>query len=165
MLTEAPTIPSNHPTTPPPWPATTTRPRPPKPTRYAPPSPRVPQRSRAAQRLKAALWYSIGQIVDDESLRTNTNATPQYIGALTELAWSQLGIAIFRARVEADCGAESVAKDLEAFAKHAGRSQINSEDVMLLTRRNEGLEAVLRSYLENQRSSREGDAPRGGRKK
>jgi hypothetical protein len=50
------------------------------------------QGSQPAQRLKAALWYSIGQIVDDESLRTNTNATPQYIGALTELAWSQLGI-------------------------------------------------------------------------
>jgi len=102
-----------------------------------------------SERLKAALWYSIGQIVDDESIRTNTNATPQYIGALTELAWSQL---------------ESVAKDLEAFAKHAGRSQINSDDVMLLTRRNEGLEAVLRSYLESQRSNRGNDAPRGGRK-
>ena len=49
------------------------------------------QGSRTAQRLKAALWYSIGQMVDDESIRSNTNATPQYIGALTELAWSQLG--------------------------------------------------------------------------
>jgi centromere protein S len=59
---------------------------------------------------------------------------------------------------------ESVAKDLEAFAKHAGRSQINSDDVMLLTRRNEGLEAVLRSYLENQRSNQGNEATRGGRK-
>ena len=32
---------------------------------------------------------------------------------------------------------------------------------MLLTRRNEGLEAVLRSYLENQRSNRGNDATRG----
>lgn len=103
----------------------------------------------ADERLKAALWYSIGQMVDDESIRSNTNATPQYISALTELAWSQL---------------ESVAKDLEAFAKHAGRSQINADDVMLLTRRNEGLEAVLRSYLDNQRSNQGNDGKRKGRK-
>ena len=56
-------------------------------------SPMLSTADSPAQRLKAALWYSIGQIVDDESLRTNTNATPQYIGALTELAWSQLGSA------------------------------------------------------------------------
>jgi hypothetical protein len=43
------------------------------------------------QRLKSALWYSIGKIIDDESLESNVNATPQYIGALTELVWTQLG--------------------------------------------------------------------------
>jgi hypothetical protein len=62
----------------------------------------------APQRLKAALWYSIGQIVDDESLRTSTNATPQYIGALTELAWSQLGRPPCRLiRVEANTAMKS----------------------------------------------------------
>lgn len=43
------------------------------------------------QRLKAALWFSIGKIVDDESLRRNRTATPQFIGALTEMAWAQIG--------------------------------------------------------------------------
>jgi len=43
------------------------------------------------QRLKAALWFSIGKIVDEESLRLNTNATPQFIGALTEMVWAQIG--------------------------------------------------------------------------
>jgi hypothetical protein len=43
------------------------------------------------QRLKAALWYAIGGIVDEESLRLDVNATPQFIGALTELVWSQIG--------------------------------------------------------------------------
>jgi hypothetical protein len=44
------------------------------------------------QKLKASLWFSIGKIVDEETLRLNTNATPQFIGALTEMVWSQIGI-------------------------------------------------------------------------
>ena len=39
---------------------------------------------------------------------------------------------------------ENVSHDLEAFAKHAGRSTINTSDVLLLARRNEGLEDVLK---------------------
>lgn len=57
------------------------------------------------QRLKAALWYSIGQIVDDETLKHSCgsiNATPQFIGALMELVWAQI---------------ETASKDLESFAK------------------------------------------------
>ena len=44
------------------------------------------------QRLKASLWFSIGKIVDEESLRLKMNATPQFIGALTEMVWEQIGI-------------------------------------------------------------------------
>lgn len=54
------------------------------------------------QRLKSALWYSIGTIIDAISLDQDLNATPQFIGALTELVWSQI----------LTSGA-----DLEAFAK------------------------------------------------
>jgi hypothetical protein len=43
------------------------------------------------QRLKSALWYSIGKIVDEETLRLGVNATPQFIGSLTELTWAQIG--------------------------------------------------------------------------
>lgn len=43
------------------------------------------------QRLKASLWFSIGKIVDEESLRLNMNATPQFIGAVTEMVWEQIG--------------------------------------------------------------------------
>jgi hypothetical protein len=41
----------------------------------------------------------------------------------------------------------STAKDLESFSKHAGRTQISTEDVLLLSRRNEGLEVLLRDYV------------------
>lgn len=42
------------------------------------------------QRLKSALWYSVGQIVDAVSLEQDLNATPQFIGALTEMVWTQI---------------------------------------------------------------------------
>ncbi|KIW06385.1 hypothetical protein, variant [Verruconis gallopava] len=76
------------------------------------------------ERLKSALWYHIGQLTDSTLLDSGSenNATPQFIGALTELVWAQIA---------------NTAKDLESFAKHAGRTQINTDDVMLLSRRNE----------------------------
>jgi centromere protein S len=43
----------------------------------------------------------------------------------------------------------NTAVDLEKFAEHAGRSTIKVDDVMLLTRRNEGLETILRNELKN----------------
>jgi len=52
--------------------------------------------------------------------------------------------------------AENSAKDLEAFAKHAGRTQINSDDVLLLARRNEGLESLLRGFLDELRKNNMG---------
>lgn len=87
------------------------------------------------QRLKSALWFSIGKIVDEETLKLGVNATPQFIGALTEMVWAQI---------------ENVSTDLKSFARHAGRSTISTDDVMLLSRRNEGLETVLRSYIDKQ---------------
>ena len=44
------------------------------------------------QRLKSALWFSIGKIVDEETLKLGVNATPQFIGALTEMVWAQIGV-------------------------------------------------------------------------
>ena len=39
---------------------------------------------------------------------------------------------------------------LISFSRHAGRSTVSTDDVMLLSRRNEGLETVLRSYMDKQ---------------
>lgn len=75
-------------------------------------------------KLKAALWYSVGQKVDD----LDVTATPHAIGALSELVWSQI---------------ENVAQDLEAFAKNSNRSTISSKDVVLLGRRNDDLKNLL----------------------
>ncbi|KAL5338321.1 kinetochore component CENP-S-domain-containing protein [Aspergillus crustosus] len=88
------------------------------------------------ERLKSALWLSIGKIVDEETIKLGVNATPQFIGALTELVWAQI---------------ETASQDLESFAKHAGRSTVNVSDVMMLARRNEGLESILRAFVDRLR--------------
>lgn len=42
-------------------------------------------------KLKSALWFHIGKIVDEETINHGVNATPQFIGSLTELVWTQIG--------------------------------------------------------------------------
>ncbi|KXL51114.1 hypothetical protein M433DRAFT_158135 [Acidomyces richmondensis BFW] len=80
------------------------------------------------EKLKAALWYSIGQTVDAVAIAQDLNATPHFIGGLSEMVWAQI---------------ENVAHDLEAFAKHDGRTIIDTKDAILLGRRNEGLQKIL----------------------
>ena len=95
------------------------------------------------QRLKSALWYTIGQFVDSsalDSLDADFNATPPFIGALTELVYAQI---------------QNSARDLDLFSKHAGRNVITADDVMLLTRRNEALEAMLGQELVRMRAADE----------
>ncbi|KAM7204371.1 centromere protein S [Rhypophila sp. PSN 637] len=101
------------------------------------------------ERLKAALWFAIGKMVDEESLRRNRNATPQFIGALTELTWTQI---------------ENVAIDLESFSKHAGRTTVTTDDVLLLARRNTDLHEMIKDDVDKRKAAKaKGNAPRAGR--
>ena len=47
--------------------------------------------TRSRGRIRSALWFSISKIVDEETLKLGVNATPQFIGALTEMVWAQIG--------------------------------------------------------------------------
>ncbi|PWW77015.1 hypothetical protein C7212DRAFT_294472 [Tuber magnatum] len=98
------------------------------------------------ERLKSALWFSIGKIVDEEILQLDVNATPQFIGALTEMVWAQL---------------ENTSRDLESFARHAGRSTVNTDDVLLLARRNEGLGELLRAFVDEENAGKLADKGKG----
>lgn len=80
------------------------------------------------ERLKSALWYSVGKTVDDVLLGEEANAAPHFIGGLMELVAAKIS---------------AVAGDMEAFAQHADRSTINSKDVVLLARNNEALRNIL----------------------
>ncbi|KAK3378423.1 kinetochore component CENP-S-domain-containing protein [Podospora didyma] len=91
------------------------------------------------ERLKAALWFAIGKMVDEESLRKNRNATPQFIGALTEMVWAQI---------------ENVAVDLESFSQHAGRTTVTTDDVLLLARRNQDLHAMIKDLVDRQKAAK-----------
>jgi hypothetical protein len=57
----------------------------------------------------------------------------------------------------------NTARDLEVFSKHAGRKAINTDDVMLLTRRNDALETMLKGELEGlrEREGRDGGVSGG----
>lgn len=85
------------------------------------------------ERLKSALWYHVGKIVDEESLKRRRNATPQFIGSLTELVITQV---------------ENIAQDLEGFSRHAGRTTVNTDDVLLLARRNADLHNIIKDYVD-----------------
>jgi len=89
------------------------------------------------EQLKAALWFSVGKIVDEETERLSITATPQFIGALTEMVWTQI---------------ENVAVDLENFSRHAGRTTINTDDVLLVTRRNDALNEIMQDFVDQEKA-------------
>lgn len=107
------------------------------------------------ERLKASLWFSIGKIVDEETLRQNTTATPQFIGALTEMVWTQIGTGFEDLREDiamTNMLAENVATDLESFSRHAGRTTITTDDVLLITRRNDALHGIIKDFIDKEKA-------------
>ena len=63
----------------------------------------------------------------------------------------------------------NAAQDLESFASHAGRRTIKTDDVMLLTRRNEGLETILKDFVEKLKvrneNAKRAEGPAGKKRK
>ncbi|KAK4103966.1 hypothetical protein N658DRAFT_493444 [Parathielavia hyrcaniae] len=98
-----------------------------------------PQDEEVRERLKAALWFSIGKMVDQESLQRNRNATPQFIGALTDMVWHQI---------------ENIATDLESFSQHAGRTTVTTDDVLLLARHNQDLYSVIKDAIDKEKAGK-----------
>ncbi|AMD22865.1 HHR096Cp [Eremothecium sinecaudum] len=93
------------------------------------------RKKRLVGQLKGKLWYCIEQQLRSD-LPNGTAFTPKFINALVELCFTQL----------VDLGS-----DLEAFARHAGRSTIVGDDLMLRLRKNPELQALLRAELEQSR--------------
>ena len=108
----------------------------------------------------------MGKIADEETLRRNRNVTPQFIGALTETVLTQIGIGfhffqdnlnhthrVRRIRLTTP-GLENVALDLENFSRHAGRTTITTDDVLLLARRNQDLHAIMKESVDRRKAAK-----------
>ncbi|KJX97569.1 apoptosis-inducing TAF9-like domain 1 family protein [Zymoseptoria brevis] len=89
------------------------------------------------ERQKSALWYAVGKIVDEVTLSQGLNASPHFIGGLSELVAAKIS---------------AVSTDLEAFAQHDGRTTIGSKDVLLLARNNDALRAALQEEADEMKA-------------
>lgn len=49
---------------------------------------------------------------------------------------------------------ESVAGDLESFSRHAGRTTVTTDDVLLLARRNEDLHGIIKDFVDQQKAAK-----------
>ena len=96
------------------------------------------------ERLKAALWFQVGKIVDDETIKLGCNATPQFIGSLTELVWAQIGMFVSILCCDSNQFAQET---LQSTLKHSHNMQVEvpSKSRMLCSWRDEM--RVLKVYL------------------
>ncbi|XP_031700229.1 centromere protein S [Anarrhichthys ocellatus] len=76
------------------------------------------------QRLKAAVHYAVGRMCQRMREDHRRDFSRQVVAAIAETTFRQCDI---------------FAKDLEAFARHAKRSTVSSEDVKLVARRSTAL--------------------------
>ncbi|XP_078104863.1 centromere protein S [Sander vitreus] len=85
------------------------------------------------QRLKAAVHYTVGRLCQRMGEDHRREFSRQVIAAIAETAFRQCDI---------------FAKDLEAFARHAKRSTVSSEDVKLVARRSTALSIYIQNKSE-----------------
>lgn len=69
------------------------------------------------------LWLAVGNIVREQAGKLQTDATPQFLGGLSEVVWTQIGI-LSRCNIisshtntKLTCRTETASQDLEMFAK------------------------------------------------
>jgi hypothetical protein len=53
-----------------------------------------------------------------------------------------------------------VAIDLESFSRHAGRTTITTDDVLLITRRNDALHGIMTDFVEGEKAKK-GESGKG----
>ncbi|KAM6947337.1 centromere protein S [Lycodopsis pacificus] len=85
------------------------------------------------QRLKAAVHYAVGRMCQRMSEDHRRDFSRQVVAAIAETTFRQCDI---------------FAKDLEAFARHAKRSTVSSEDVKLVARRSTALSIYIQNKSE-----------------
>ncbi|KAM6979488.1 centromere protein S [Aplochiton taeniatus] len=92
----------------------------------------------AEQRLKAAIHFTVGGLCQSIGEECEKEFSRQVIAAIAETTFRQC---------------EIFAKDLEAFARHAKRATVSSEDVKLVARRSTALSNFIQRKSEELASS------------
>jgi centromere protein S len=46
-----------------------------------------------------------------------------------------------------------VAVDLESFSRHAGRTTVTTDDVLLITRRNDALHDIMKDFVDKEKAN------------
>ncbi|KAM6927677.1 centromere protein S [Xenentodon cancila] len=85
------------------------------------------------QRLKAAVHYTVGRLCEKIGRDHRREFSRQAVAAITETTFRQCDI---------------FAKDLEAFARHAKRSTVSTDDVKLVARRSTALSIYIQNKSE-----------------
>ncbi|KAI9515067.1 hypothetical protein NQZ68_027931 [Dissostichus eleginoides] len=85
------------------------------------------------QRLKAAIHFTVGRLCQKTGEDHQRGFSRQAVAAIAETAFRQCDV---------------FAKDLEAFARHAKRSTVTSEDVKLIARRSTALSIHIQNKTE-----------------
>ncbi|PRQ72712.1 hypothetical protein AAT19DRAFT_16636 [Rhodotorula toruloides] len=102
------------------------------------------------QSLKAAVWYTVTKIAQEEELSLPFAASEHFVATLAEVVFQQARwftldphLSCVTCPLTPLAFTVSLGNDLERFANHAGRLTINVDDVKLAARRNEPLYATL----------------------
>jgi hypothetical protein len=73
------------------------------------------------------------------------------------MIWTQLGefypVAMFPDSLLSSVS-ENIAVDLESFSNHAGRTNVSTDDVLLLARRNEDLYTMIKDVVDRQKAEK-----------
>lgn len=84
------------------------------------------------QSLKIAVHYTVGKIIETVGEREKIHFGKEVIAAIAEIVWKTT---------------ETTARSLELFAKHAKRTTISTDDVLLCARANDDLANYLQSMI------------------
>mmetsp|Transcript_25557 Transcript_25557/g.47656 ORF Transcript_25557/g.47656 Transcript_25557/m.47656 type:complete len:162 (-) Transcript_25557:150-635(-) len=85
------------------------------------------------EKLKETFHWTVAKMCEEEGAKSEVAVSKEFVYCLTELAFQWSG---------------RFAKDLEAFATHAGRKVVRPDDVLLLVRNNESAKDSLLSFME-----------------
>ncbi|KNC77206.1 hypothetical protein SARC_10325 [Sphaeroforma arctica JP610] len=86
-----------------------------------------------ANRLKAAVLWTVGNICDEEANERSVTFSREFVAVLALLTFEH---------------AETIAGDLEAFSRHAKRNTVNGDDVLLQMRNSPEIKQHLSAMLE-----------------